>query len=230
MNHSEGEEERRCAILFYGLPRSFLTMTLPSVIEHVILPNVAYDCHYFINYHYLTHEPQGRSGYGGTLDPNQVLMLEEALWQVKNKLATFPSTHSRSLSSRVIIRFSNFTEAEFWNQNAVFLNKTRMTYDRTNSHLLYVPQHDKSITLNQTDNIVRMWHSQMAAWTLLEQAARELQVNYTRVAMMRSDVLFLSPIDLWLDGRGTGTLDETNRVVVVPAFAKAPVNDRTYEY
>ena len=61
----------------------------------------------------------------------------------------------------------------------------------------------------------------------MEQAAQELRVNYTRVAMLRDDVLFVTPIDILLNGKGK--VDYANNVAVIPAFAKWPVNDRTYQ-
>lgn len=205
----------RCAINFYGLPRSFFSMTLPSVIENILLPNVGNDCHVFVHYHYLTQENQGRSGRGGTVRPNDVLLLEEAMRQVGQRV--FGPFYEPT------VRFRNYTEDNFWQTHGPFLNKTRHAKDEQ-GRSLYLPARDPSITQAQIDNIVRMWHSQHSVWQLMEETSHELSVNYTRVAMIRSDVIFLTPINIIEDGNAN--IDYDNRVAVVPAFAKCPVNDR----
>jgi hypothetical protein len=81
-----------------------------------------------------------------------------------------------------------------------------------------------------------MWHSIQSAWLLMERHAIENNVQYSRVAMLRSDVMYVTPIDIYrLDKNGhnndtdtaAGALfDRENRFAVVPSFAKFPVNDR----
>jgi hypothetical protein len=50
-------------------------------------------------------------------------------------------------------------------------------------------------------------------------------VEYTRVAMLRSDVLYVTPVDVWEKAPG-GVRDDDNRVAVIPAFGRYPVSDR----
>jgi hypothetical protein len=77
-----------------------------------------------------------------------------------------------------------------------------------------------------------MWHSQTAVWNLMEEEQQD-KAYYSRVAMLRSDVVYVTPIDIYKtsnsDNQTTSsmaTMDFENRVAVVPAFAKWPVNDR----
>ena len=207
----------RCAINFYGLPRSFFSMTLPSVIENILLPNVMNDCHIFVHYHYLTQETEGRSGRGGTVRPDDILLLEEAMRQVGQQVY--------GISYEPTIRFRNYTEEDFWQMHGPFLNKTRCAKDHK-GRLLYLPKQDRTIKQAQIDNIVRMWHSQNSVWKLMHETSHELNVNYTRVAMVRSDVFFLTPLNIIMDGNET--IDYDNQVAVIPAFAKFPVNDRKH--
>ena len=48
--------------------------------------------------------------------------------------------------------------------------------------------------------------------------------QYDRVAMLRSDLVYMTPIDIFT--KANGERDEDNNVVVIPNFAKYPVNDR----
>lgn len=60
----------------------------------------------------------------------------------------------------------------------------------------------------------------------MEQVAVELNVNYTRVGMFRSDAFFLTPIDILKDGEGS--YDVENKFAVFAGFARYPTNDREY--
>jgi hypothetical protein len=62
-----------------------------------------------------------------------------------------------------------------------------------------------------------MWHSQESIWNLMESHAKRQGIRYTRVAMLRSNVLFVTPIDIYAP---------RNISLVIPAFSKWPVNDR----
>lgn len=49
-------------------------------------------------------------------------------------------------------------------------------------------------------------------------------IRYDRVAMLRSDLMYITPIDIY--SRANGERDTQNKVTVIPNFAKYPVNDR----
>jgi len=209
----------RCAFNFYGLPRSFATMTLPSVVENILIPNALFDCDVFVYYHHLTSEEAGRSGDGGSLNPNEVLLLEEAMRQVGKRV------HGPAYSP--IIRFGNYTDFDFLSTYSTFLNRTRMERDQSDpNHLLFLPRNDPTYTFTQVDNIVKMWHSQQSVFELMEQTAIKLGVSYTRIGMFRNDVLFVTPINILEDGNSS--IDIENKIAVLPGFSRAPVNDRKY--
>jgi len=69
-----------------------------------------------------------------------------------------------------------------------------------------------------------MWHSQESVWNLMERNAA--QKHYARVAMLRSDVVYMTPLDIYEMGNQSKTWDYKNSIAVVPRFARYPVNDR----
>jgi hypothetical protein len=69
---------------------------------------------------------------------------------------------------------------------------------------------------NTQDNLIRQWHSVEAGFRLMEQHAQQNNINYTRVAMLRNDVMYLTPIDIMkLDNV---TMDTENRHYIIPPF------------
>ena len=76
--------------------------------------------------------------------------------------------------------------------------------------------------MTQIANIIKQWHSIQQVFDLMTEQQSQ---QYNRVAMIRSDVFYLTPIDIW-DTARPGVADVSNQVVVVPDFAKYPVNDR----
>jgi hypothetical protein len=55
--------------------------------------------------------------------------------------------------------------------------------------------------------------------------ARAQGVEYGRVAMLRSDAFYVTPIDVW-ESPSTGRRDFNNSVAVIPGFSRYPVSDR----
>jgi len=185
----------KCAIAFYGLPRAFKSLVLPSIVKNVIIPNEKYRCDFFVHYHKLDREVSGRSGSGGELHVQDILLLKE---EVENRGSS--------------IQFSHTVDADFWHQYSPLLDKINNTYDE-DGHPLYFPwkspSYEKPAT---TNNIIKMWHSIEQAWHLTAQT----NVTYNRVAMMRSDVFYLTSVDVF----------EYPKQAVVPGFARYPVSDR----
>merc|ERR1711935_485675 len=58
----------------------------------------------------------------------------------------------------------------------------------------------------------------------MEANAKRLKRKYARVAMLRNDVVFVSPIDVYR--LPNNQRDVTNNHIVVPGWALFPVNDR----
>ena len=124
------------------------------------------------------------------------------------------------------------------------------------SDLIYVPvKSDFGVRHfpTSTDNIVKMWHAQQGVWNLMEQHQQQQQRNsssssstvpytYSHVAMLRLDVVYMTPIRIFPTTTTTTTRslhfsnnNNNNKndaaaaaagVVTIPAFAAAPVNDR----
>jgi hypothetical protein len=221
--------EERCAINLYGLPRAFESLVLPALIQNVIRPNSAHNCDYFVHYFNLTQEAKGRSGRGGELNPSEILLLEQHVQR-----------EAPPGQRRPTVVFLAEQEADFWKNYDSLIQKTRNTRD-SNGKYLYYPWKDKTYKYPTTvDNIIKMWSSIHNAWDLMERHAAGHNLNYTRVAMLRSDVMYATPIDIYrldnygLDsnsnnGTATGAVfDHENRYAVVPAFARFPVNDRLF--
>jgi hypothetical protein len=121
-------------------------------------------------------------------------------------------------------------EGDFWEHYDSLIQKTRDTRD-SEGGLLYFPWKEPTYKPETVDNIIRMWHSIQAAWLLMERYATGHNLQYTRVAMLRSDVMYVTPMDIYpLDNDSHGKTDAgadlENRYAVVPAFSKYPVNDR----
>eukprot|EP00980_Cylindrotheca_fusiformis_P015260 scaffold4247_cov66-Cylindrotheca_fusiformis.AAC.1 len=181
-------------------------MVLPSI-ERNILPRNP-DCDIFVHFFYQEGEPEGRFNHGGKADPNEILLLKESIL--------------KDASSARVIKFVNDTREGFLQERQVQLWRYHEAYSRAGKQLYFPWNHgwDKS-TL---DNMVAQWHSIERAFKTMEDHANQNNVEYTRVAMLRNDVLFLTPIDIMqLDKR---TVDSENQRFVVPNFCKYPVNDR----
>jgi hypothetical protein len=225
------EPEERCAINLFGLPRAFQPLVLPSLIQNVIRPNAAHNCDYFVHYFNLTQEQPGRSGHGGHLNTSEILLLEQHVQR-----------EAPPGQRRPTVVFLAEQEAEFWKNYDSLIQRTRTTRDKKGRYL-YFPWKDTTYEYPVTvDNIIKMWHSIQTAWLVMERHATGHNVQYTRVAMLRSDVMYATPIDIYrldnypLDNgnnsnNDTATralFDHENRYAVVPAFARFPVNDRLF--
>jgi hypothetical protein len=236
-------EEERCAINIYGLPRAFASIVLPSLVQNVIRPNAAYQCDYFIHYYNLTTEVAGRSGQGGHVNPQEILLLREQVLREHAKVSSGGNNNKKPTTSSVIYAVSQ--EEDFWKQYAHLLNKIHTAKDNTDGNYLYFPWKAKTYTFPTTvDNIIKMWHSIQSVWNLMEEHAaaaaataaleedpdstttrRQTRIQYTRVAMLRSDVMYLTPIDIWTEANGIHK-NVANDQVVIPGFGRHPVSDR----
>jgi len=188
-------EQPKCAICLYGLPRAFKSIVLPSIIENVIIPNEEYECDYFVHFHQLDHEAAGRSGSGGTLNVEEIYLLKEEVEKSGSQ-----------------IQFSSTSDSDFFEQYGSLLEKIDNTNDE-NGHPLYFPWKDRTYKKPATtNNIIKMWHSIEQAWHLTTRTG----VEYERIAMLRSDVFYMNPLDVF----------EYRDKIVVPGFARYPVSDR----
>ena len=110
--------------------------------------NARYNCDYFVHYYYRTEEPKGRANNGGTLDPTEILLLEDAVQKVA------ASTYYKVNNQMPLVEFKSDTEEDFWDQRNATVQKYRTTKGK-NGKYLYFPW--KALTYaypSSLDNIV----------------------------------------------------------------------------
>lgn len=193
---------RPCAILIYGLPRSFHNLVLPSMIPNVLKPNLA--CDFFVHYYDIQSEEAGRSGDGGAIRAKDIYLLEREILKLANEAGMSVPT----------VRFVSDTADSFQYQYHDLLDKLMTTKDPKTGKPYYLPWKDESYDTGTVVNVMKMWHSMQSAW----QAMTATSKNYETVAVIRSDVVFLSPLP------ATSHLSPNS--IVMAAFALYPVNDR----
>ena len=201
---------KKCAINFFGLPRAYSSLVLPSIVKNVIVPNAKHGCDYFVHFYALEHEMGGRSGLGGALYPDQIYLLER---EVK-KQQTQQNAHTKP-----VVQFVVEQEEEFWKKYTALLDKINHTKDEKTNKLLYFPFKAQTYKKQTMDNIIKMWHSIQEAWKLMERYGQGNNIVYEQVAMLRSDVVYMTPIDLYEYA--------ADNKIVVPGFGRYPVNDRS---
>lgn len=203
----------RCALNFYGLPRALAAIVLPTIVENVFKPNKNYSCDVFVHYYALEYEPPSRSGYGGAIRLEDVNQLVSA---------------AKTLLGNTLVMVNSTADDDFYQHYTDLLEQIR-TVNNTDGSWRYRYWNDPRdvFSLEVHENILKMWHQQAAVWTMMQETARQYNVEYTRVAMLRIDVAYLTPIDIWSNGFGGGR-DTDNRRAVLPAFQGAPVNDRLF--
>jgi len=218
--------EERCAILLFGLPRSFLSLVLRSFVKHVMEPNAAYQCDYFIHYFNLDYEPGGKTKKGGYVNSSEVLSIVDYVHNF---------SHGQS-----IVRYCSDTVESFEARHQDLINLVTYAKDENGDPIYFPVQQIYYDFPNSIIFMLRAWHSIQEVWKLMERHEREQQQrdlqfkNYTRVAVLRSDVVYMTPIDIYayhtvLKRHGTvlqQLRDDENQYVIMPNFNRYPVNDR----
>lgn len=215
-----------CAINLYGLPRKFKDMVLPGLITNVIAVNAKYQCDYFVHYFDRKEESDYRGadvGRGGSIDPEEVKLLTD---EVEHWHTAFASKKDIALRTPTV-HFAMDTETSFSKRYKSLLETIYIAKGPT-GRPLYLPISEKNPFPNATlANIVKMWHSQETVWNLMEPSTSgkvEEQKHYSRVAMLRSDMVYVTPIDIYQ--LPDGSMDYRNEYAVIPNFGNFPVNDR----
>lgn len=207
---------QKCALLFFGLPRAFKDLVLPSIQKNLINPNAQYHCDVFVHYYHQTEEKQGRLNQGGKLDPTEIRLLEKAVHDSASTAKAPP-----------LVIFTADTEADFWSVRNATIQKYRNAKSPQTGKYLYFPYKARTYHYpSSLDNIVKQWHSIQGAWELMERTAHDKNVVYSRVGMFRSDVVYVTPIDINRIDREN--LDADNSHAVVAPFGRMPVNDRMF--
>ena len=213
-NNEPNKPQIRCAFNFFGLPRSFKSLVLPSLIENVIIPNARYSCDYFVHCYNVTFEPPSRSGRGGRIRPDDVYLLQEAVHSIARTMnLSLPSVKSMVES-----------EAAFERDYSNLLRRIR-TNKPGKKNPFY--GNEQAYTVETYVNIIKMWHSIAAVWGIMNDYASSQGIHYDRIAMLRSDVVYLTPIDVFKAGHGPA-VDKLNKSALIPGFSLWPVNDRMF--
>ena len=140
----------RCAILFFGLPRSFESMVLPSITRNVFMRNARHGCDYFIHYYHREEEEPGRAGKGGHLNPDEVLLMKGRIKKAA-KHAKF------TLNREPMVFFVKDTEEDFWRKRGEQVEKYRTIKDEE-GHYLYYPWKARTYHYPESlDNIAKQW-------------------------------------------------------------------------
>ena len=241
-----GEKESfpTCAILLFGLPRAFKDFVLPSLEKNVIGPNARYGCDYFVHYYQQDSEESGRSGNGGVIRSEDIFLLKDSVTKVHQAYNQKKDSTNVSFPN---VAFVSDTNETFWKARGKEIQHYR-TAKNEDGQYAFFPYAERTYEYPRTlDNIVKQWHSINSVWEAMENYSIGANTNrnnsdlkrfqYRRVAAMRNDVIFLTPIDIYnipvAVKNASATVSQrsksdfsTNAAAVIPNFAKWPVNDR----
>lgn len=206
------EHNDRCAINFFGLPRAFESLVLPSIVKNIIAVNPG--CDYYAHYYHMTKEAEGRSGAGGKIDPTAVLLLRDAVHKEAKR---------RGDKVLPIVEFAYDKEEDFWKKYSDLIERIRTT--RVKGKYLYFPWKETTYKYPETtDNIVKMWHTIQSSYELMENIAASKGIEYSTVGMFRLDVIYVTPIDI----HDVPKPNLTNEIVpaTITNFGNFPISDR----
>lgn len=205
-----------CAINLFGLPRSFKHHVLPSLVTNVVSVNTKYRCDYFVHFFNATTEQSeplidetNRSGsqsntttysrggnVGGNLYPNDVYFLKEAVVEQHGG----HNSSSNSSQRPITVDFVSDTNAEFSSERKPYIQEIVFGTGGDQASNPYFVK-EASFTEQTLLNILKMWHSQDKVWNLMERtqttAKNRGNKRYKRVAMLRLDVIYTTPIDVY---------------------------------
>lgn len=235
---------------------------LPSIVRNVIIPNVRYGCDYYVHYYHVEKEDAGRSGRGGTIHPDDVYLLLEAIEEAysffffrTNGTTTSKDAHPHP-HPHPHVSITRDTNESFWTAREKQIMWYRTAKNKDDGKYIYFPYSEPTYVYpNTLDNIVKQWHSIDAVWNDMEAYNNRINnksddgTKYRRVAMMRNDVIYITPIDIYqlpaekasaeasaaaaadnnngTDRRAGGPImDYGNTHVVIPNWANYPINDR----
>ena len=207
---------QRCALNFFGLPRAFREMALPSIIRNLLIPNARHQCDIYVHFFDQFQEEEGRKNKGGTIDPRDIFILQQAAVAVAKQYGPRDGRLPN-------VQFTHDSEEDFWGKRGDAIRKYHTTLN-DDGKPAYFPWDAKTYTNSSLDNMVKQWHSVEYSFRLMEYHAKKLGVTYNRVGMFRSDALYMTPIDIALLDRGVA--DTQNNHAVMAPFAQMPVNDR----
>ena len=193
------QEQQHCALLFFGLPKSF-SLVFPSIRRNVLETNPS--CHVYAHSYNVSSVTSRRNGELGAS-----LFVKESLSRL---------VQSSSLSSRG-------GQEEDWvvvDEPSVVMDALQGMGGLETLRQQYYPNGSKVSGWEYPtsfDNMMKQWYSIESVWRFMEKRQAAMGWNYTRVGLFRPDVLYVNPINI---------LD--NLEAVVPWFSPMPVNDRMF--
>ncbi|CAJ1970501.1 unnamed protein product [Cylindrotheca closterium] len=212
----------RCALCFFGLPRSYESVVLPTIEKNILRPNAKYRCDVFVHFFDQATEAAGRYNDGGKIDPSHIYFLDGSVRKVYDEFNQARMNRSSMLPA--VVQFVNDTDDTFITARRHQLKKYHNSRNEQGNQI-YFPW--KSNWKNSSmDNMIKQWHSINASFSLMESYGQSHSVRYERVAMLRNDVLYVTPIDIYLLDNLNKTIDYDNSHFVMPPFCRYPVNDR----
>ena len=203
-----------CAINLYGLPRSFKHHVLPSLVNHVISVNNKYQCDYFVHFYNVTTEQsetnnnESGSGItrggnaGGALHPEDIYLLRDAVNSQQERPVVVD--FAKVVDFVTVVDFVSDTDEDFARDRKDYIEEIVQGTDSGGdqaSNPYFVKE--ASFTSRTLLNILKMWHSQDRVWNLMEDQQKNLEISsggkkrYKRVAMLRLDVIYTTPIDVY---------------------------------
>jgi hypothetical protein len=188
-------------------------MVLPTLVKNVIKVNAQYRCDYYVHYSNATVDIKRQPGEQGEIQADEIQMLTDAIRKV---------TQRRRLPVPNI-NYQSITDTEFESMYKDLLQKVRDGKDN-NGKLKDSPQKQTNLDYPESpDDTLKSWHTIQSAWNLMKEGETKYKKKYTRVAMMRLDVLYMTPIDIIRVN--TTLVDTRNKYTVIPWFG-SPINDR----
>ena len=216
----------RCALLFFGLPRGYKTMVLPSIIKNILIPNARHHCDVYVHYYQQYEEAPGRRNRGGNINPDEIFQLETAVQSVFEEYG--PKRGSRTDNGQIkpIVSFVHDTSEQFIEKRHDQLQKYQQETSSLGDKLKYFPWSAKTYTTTSLENMVRQWHSIEYVFKLMDYTSKQYNLQYDRVGMFRSDAMYVTPIDIASIDTLNDIMDTSNKYFVTAPFALNPVNDR----
>ena len=155
-----------CALMFFGIPRSFVSTVFPSIKRYILDANPT--CDVFVHSYNVSVVRGNRMG-----EASGNVYIEE--------LDAFKQYYSNSQSSYELMLE---TEDDFQRQRNV-------TYFRQ-----FFPRPSAWEYPTSMDNMIRQWHSIESGWKLMESHEKKAWRRFDKVGFFRLDVKYTHPIDI----------------------------------
>lgn len=155
---------------------------------------------------------------GGAINSTEIYLLKNKVKEIARSFAT---------STLPVVKFTFDTKENFWSKYHDLIVRKRNTKDEK-GNLLYFPFNSKTYKFPESmDNIVKMWHTIQSSWNLMDSFANKNDIRYSQVAMIRSDVMYVTALDIYERDDGHFIPWESyNKTAFIPCFFRWPVNDR----